>query len=533
MNVLIVDDQASVVSSLKSGIHWNAVEIYNIYTALNAHDAKEIIKTHEIDLMLSDIEMPIENGLSLLRWCRKNNYSFECIFLTSHADFFYAQEAIQLGSFDYILQPARYEDVEKTIQKVITRIRQNQETERFTDYGKAAISQRNALLKGLLDDWLAGKTEDAEEMLESLQSLGIQLVPSSSLGLLWLDVLSWTANPLPFAKWSSEMEELLKQQFSYSNLSALSYCSDKHSMRVILYRKDQTAFTDEIIYNSLESIIQTIENTINLKLACYVAPVTVLEYLSKAAASIRKLRCAQENLIPGIYYAVSDASPSENTVQKNCYDIDQLYHFSLCLSSHQAAKAQKEAEKTIQTMKEHNQLTPQNLFSFCWDYKQAAGKAIRHLGLSSDAVDVFENIEIPGDNRSLTISKAYAFLSQITDFFQTMVPDRDSDNNSFSRITNYISENLDKPLLCSDIAKAVYLSPDYITRLFQKNMGCSLKEYVTAEKMKAARNLLISTTLPISVIAVKVGYDNFSHFSKVYKKVMEISPSTVFYVLNN
>ena len=180
--------------------------------------------------------------------------------------------------------------MEKTIQKVITRIRQNQETERFIDYGKAAISQRNALLKGLLDDWLAGKTEDAEEMLESLQSLGIQLVPSSSLGLLWLDVLSWTANPLPFAKWSSEMEELLKQQFSYSNLSALSYCSDKHSMRVILYRKDQTAFTDEIIYNSLESIIQTIENTMSLKLACYVAPVTVLEHLSKAAASIRKLR---------------------------------------------------------------------------------------------------------------------------------------------------------------------------------------------------------------------------------------------------
>ena len=67
MNVLIVDDQASVVSSLKSGIHWDALEIYNIYTALNAHDAKEIIKTHEIDLMLSDIEMPIENCLSLLR----------------------------------------------------------------------------------------------------------------------------------------------------------------------------------------------------------------------------------------------------------------------------------------------------------------------------------------------------------------------------------------------------------------------------------------------------------------------------------
>ena len=59
----------------------------------------------------------------LLRWCRNNNYLFECIFLTSHADFFYAKEAIQLGSFDYILQPARYEDVENAIKKPFCELR--------------------------------------------------------------------------------------------------------------------------------------------------------------------------------------------------------------------------------------------------------------------------------------------------------------------------------------------------------------------------------------------------------------------------
>lgn len=47
-----------------------------------------------------------------------------------------------------------------------------------------------------------------------------------------------------------------------------------------------------------------------------------------------------------------------------------------------------------------------------------------------------------------------------------------------------------------------------------------MKEYITLTKMKAAKNLLITTSLPVSLIAAKVGYDNFSHFSKVYKKVM-------------
>ena len=107
MNILLVDDQPSVLSSLKSGLNWSALLVHNVYTALNASEAREIILSHPIDILLTDIEMPKESGLSLLRWCRENHYQFECIFLTSHADFFYAQEAIQLESFDYILQPAK------------------------------------------------------------------------------------------------------------------------------------------------------------------------------------------------------------------------------------------------------------------------------------------------------------------------------------------------------------------------------------------------------------------------------------------
>jgi two-component system, response regulator YesN len=65
--------------------------------------------------MLCDIEMPAESGLSLFRWVKKKGINVECIFLTAHADFIYAKEAIQLGGFDYILQPARYEDIEQAI----------------------------------------------------------------------------------------------------------------------------------------------------------------------------------------------------------------------------------------------------------------------------------------------------------------------------------------------------------------------------------------------------------------------------------
>ena len=52
MNILIVDDQPSVISALKSGVRWNTLNVTQIFTALNAFDAKRIITLHRIDILL-------------------------------------------------------------------------------------------------------------------------------------------------------------------------------------------------------------------------------------------------------------------------------------------------------------------------------------------------------------------------------------------------------------------------------------------------------------------------------------------------
>lgn len=117
MTVLLVDDQISILSGLISGIDWNALGVDAVRTAGNAAQAKKILGQEQVDVLLCDIEMPGENGLTLLRWARSKGMDLVCVFLTSHADFLYAKEAIQLGCFDYILQPARYEDIQGAVKK--------------------------------------------------------------------------------------------------------------------------------------------------------------------------------------------------------------------------------------------------------------------------------------------------------------------------------------------------------------------------------------------------------------------------------
>ena len=120
MTVLLVDDQIRILSGLISGLDWDALEVSSIRTATNAAQAKIILQEEHVDILLCDIEMPGENGLSLLRWARNRNMDFVCVFLTSHADFLYAKEAIQLNCFDYILQPARYDEIQATVARATT-----------------------------------------------------------------------------------------------------------------------------------------------------------------------------------------------------------------------------------------------------------------------------------------------------------------------------------------------------------------------------------------------------------------------------
>ena len=106
MNILIVDDQPSVIASLTSTIDWRAAGIDRVYSASSTILAKNILQTEKIDILLTDIEMPVENGLELIRWVRNQKCDIECILLTSHADFDYAKQGIELGVMDYVIQPA-------------------------------------------------------------------------------------------------------------------------------------------------------------------------------------------------------------------------------------------------------------------------------------------------------------------------------------------------------------------------------------------------------------------------------------------
>lgn len=119
MNVLLVDDDRFVVAALEKKINWSSLSITGVFTAANIRQAQKIISENSISICVCDIEMPGGSGLDLLMWVREQKLETQFIFLTSYADFSYAQQAISLSSLDYQLKPINFDKLEQILRKAI------------------------------------------------------------------------------------------------------------------------------------------------------------------------------------------------------------------------------------------------------------------------------------------------------------------------------------------------------------------------------------------------------------------------------
>src|SRR5690606_35612888 len=89
---------------------------------------------------------------------------------------------------------------------------------------------------------------------------------------------------------------------------------------------------------------------------------------------------------------------------------------------------------------------------------------------------------------------------------------------------NWVEEHYAEDFQLDDIAQSLHLSKYYLSRLFQRETGGSLSEYIIARRIKQACRLLYTTTLSVEQIAVQVGYPNTSYFIRIFKKVMGTTP---------
>lgn len=233
MNLLLVDDQPNVLASLLSAINWQEIGISDVYAASSVLTAKEILRSKQIQILVTDIEMPVESGLSLIRWIREAGMQIECILLTSHADFFYAKQAIALEVFEYIVQPAKKEDILRAVENAQMRIYRRLEVEHLTKLNETTSNLQNAIIRQMFEQWPDNPSKhDAgdglEQCIRQINDLGIACTPNSQILLMGVYITRWFTLPLPPLDLLPRYQKYLAEFLAFLRGDALSYCS-KHN----------------------------------------------------------------------------------------------------------------------------------------------------------------------------------------------------------------------------------------------------------------------------------------------------------------
>lgn len=128
MKILIIDDEDLARESLKAILQEIAEDVEVVAEASNVSEGVKMIRKFQPDIVFSDIEMPVLNGLQLLDFFNPEEVNFELVFVTSYSE--YAVRAFQLSAIDYLLKPVDKELLTKALNKV--RAKQNyQQQERF------------------------------------------------------------------------------------------------------------------------------------------------------------------------------------------------------------------------------------------------------------------------------------------------------------------------------------------------------------------------------------------------------------------
>ncbi len=89
----------------------------------------------------------------------------------------------------------------------------------------------------------------------------------------------------------------------------------------------------------------------------------------------------------------------------------------------------------------------------------------------------------------------------------------------------YIEENFREDINREKIASTVYVTPNYLSKIFRQTTNHTLREYINSCRIREAQSMLRNQQESISDVALRVGFDNVSYFSVVFKRLCGVSPS--------
>ncbi|AIQ34436.1 MULTISPECIES: response regulator transcription factor [Paenibacillus] len=529
MRLLIVDDEQFAVEGLLYCCEWKAYGIEEVLTANRADKAREIMNEHRIELLICDIEMPDEDGLSLVGWVREYSPWTESIFLTCHSEFSYAKKAVNLGSFDYLLKPV---DTDELLSVVSGMIAANREKEEYASY--------NQMYHKYLNLWQKEKPKRVERFWQDLLSRSIlsfgdfvdRELAEAGVGLnsddLVLPIL------ISIEEWSKPLSPRDQEIMEYAvKKAAEEFFTEEHQgeavtdkngvLFILLYAKGAMGeqATRKLRIQQLTDIgkrfIKACRELFYSIVTCYVGSFKPLQELPGMCESLKIMERDNISRTQSVLlYMPQDQmllSPNSDDILLND------------LISYMLNGKRESAVQFIHNLTEKLEANPcfqgRNLDALHQDTLQIIYHFLQVRGINAGSIVLFTDWTTA---RIRGLLQYRHWAEGIVSAVMEAEFERQEKGGVIERSIRYIQQNIEEEISRVSVADYVGLNPAYLSRLFKKETGQNLIDFLISVKMNRTRELLDTTDMSVSAIAQQVGYSNFSHFTKMFRKQFDVNP---------
>ncbi|MCT1403793.1 helix-turn-helix domain-containing protein [Paenibacillus sp. p3-SID867] len=502
-NVLLVDDEPWVLEGLRTMIDWNRFGFQICGEALSAPEALKLMEQLKPELVMTDIHMPVLNGLELIEHSKRIlPLPPKFVILSGYDDFGYAHQAMRQRVAEYLLKPIDDEEIEAVLAKLSHEIQDELDAER--SYRKKAGLAVHYLLNRLIRDELS--PDLAEQASKAMQIQGEPL-----LQCLLIEI-GITETGVDWIEWMAD----------YGPPSLLGCFQDNSgSIGVVLHVEHSTP--DEVMETALQlqsALARELEGPVIVALSGTGEGIQAIGKLYRQSAEVRDDKRSQGR--SGVF-CCQEPRGAERLRGLPCGWMDKL--LSMIMAGEHAS-IESCLARIFAAMPDHLL----HLRAFQADVADLELKLCRRIAEMNGDPDLFMNrLQRKLGHLSDACHKAplknYMRLLAFEAASQLEELSKLNEHNTIFQVIQYVDREYRSRLQLQDLARHFHMNATYLGQLFKKHAGKPFKEYLNDKRIEEAKLLLKRSGMKVSEIALHVGFPNADYFIHKFKLTTGILPS--------
>lgn len=508
MIALVVDDEPAVIAVIEQKVNWEKLGVKRCITVSDAMHAMKIIEEENPEIIISDIEMPQMTGLDLLEWYRKGNYSGEFLFLTSHERFDYAAQALHLGASEYLLKPFDVAIMEGALKKLIHKIMEKRSSEELTD----KIMQKE-FFKLLFEEHSKEELDKLRDRMDTpfLADEGYTLVISKLANIdgdrekVHTSLLKFMLENIHSEVLNDTIDSTLVKCFdmgSYCNVVAV--CSDSQSELKV--KCDRLLLELKKLFSGTATCI-----------ICEPCPVDAFFGKYQSATWILN------NYISGSGTAFFEEEATEIS-EKDVLLLDENT-IAAYLTKKDKIGFMMYLRETVNNRMQTRPLNVHEISLMNQQIMQAVYAYLANKNISATELFADEELAPLAIKSAMSVTDMIKWANYFFERALLCVESQKEGQSFVEKINQFVAAHYSEDIGRNEIAAEFFLNPEYLSKIYKKQTGVSLKDYINEYRINQSKKLLADEELRISEVASMVGFDNFTYFSTTFKKYTGITPN--------